>query len=114
MANLLKDDFTYFPDSVMQAAHEGRLDAAPLVRMLERAAVVANGVAAVLEIEAASLVYLDIASEENPEPPIAGSTMYNLLALARHSAHTLVSEIETVASRAERDSVIGNEEFTDD
>jgi hypothetical protein len=104
MANLLEDNYSYFSDSVMQAAREGRLDAAALVRMLERAAVVANGVGAVLEIEAASLVYLDASGDENPEPPIGSHTMYNLLALARHSAQTLVHEIETLASRAEKDS----------
>jgi hypothetical protein len=102
MASLLDDDYSLFPECVKQAARDGRLDAGPLVWMLERAATVTNGVAAVLEIQAASIVYVDASCEEHPEPPISSGTMYRLLALARYSAETLVSEIEDVASQAEK------------
>lgn len=100
--NFLERDFNQFSSRVVDAAGDGRLDSAPLIRMLERASIVAQGVSAVLRIERSNTVWSEAPDDEQPDPPLSSATMYSLLELARVSSESLVDEIERLAIWADK------------
>lgn len=108
--NFLDRDFHQFSDRVFDAAREGRLNAEPLVRLLERASTVAQGVGAVLRIERANTVCAEAPEEGQQQPPLSSSTIYSLLELARFSAEALEYDIEHIAEWAEKHGVLSEED----
>lgn len=104
--NFLQEDFRRFSDRVVAAAADGRLNAEPLINLLERASAVASGVSAVLTIEAANTVRNEVsAPDDGLEPPLSSGIMYNLIGLARVAADSLEREIERVAEWADEHGI---------
>jgi hypothetical protein len=100
--NLLERDFNHFSARAVDVACNGQLNAEPLIRLLERASIVAQGIGAVLRIERANTVFSEAPEDAQSEPPLSSSTMYSLLELARVSAEALESDIERVADWADK------------
>ncbi|TAM02181.1 MAG: hypothetical protein EPN70_17525 [Paraburkholderia sp.] len=99
----LEQSFPRFSEPVVTAAREGRLDAAPLVDVLERALIVASGVAAVLQLETVNIVRGEVSTpDDGLESPLSSGIMHRLLELARVSAESLERDIERVADWADK------------
>lgn len=102
----LQQSFPRFSERVVTAARDGRLDAAPLIDVLERASVVASGVSAVLTIEAANTVRGEVITpDDGLEQPLSSGIMYSLVGLARVAAEFLEREIDRVSEWAEEHGV---------
>ncbi|WP_175691627.1 hypothetical protein [Burkholderia anthina] len=101
MRNELEREFSQFSERACAALDEGQINPLALVRVLERAFTVGNGIHAVLTLTTANETLREAPSEDCQQPPLSGSTVDALQRLALVSAEFLVNDIEGVAAWAD-------------
>lgn len=104
--NFLEYKYSLFSDGAVDAADNGRLKAARLIRDLDRINDIAKGLEQVFKIARANVVqrdcFTDRVDDEAVEPPLSNYAIDCLLGLGQAISAMVVQDIEFTASWANK------------